>query len=143
MDARLLGGILRDKFRAGLSSISDAQLNHTAMFTIVGIKPVDYNKGMKLTRHHIARGWKISGGVQEAALHPMGPRPRQGIPHPQGPPWRTGTEAPTQAGPGGGSGPHSGLGLRRGTRDQAPAATQPAPLGQVPVPPPQPWVSAR
>ena len=60
MDAGLLGGILRDKFSAGLASISDTQLNHTAKFTIVGVKPVNYDKGMKLTRHHIARGWKIS-----------------------------------------------------------------------------------
>ena len=56
VDVGLLGGILRDKFGAGLSFISDAQLNHMAKFTIVGIKPVDYYKGMKLTRHLIARG---------------------------------------------------------------------------------------
>ena len=60
VDTGLLGGILRDNFGAGLSSISDARLNHTSKFTIVGVKPVDYDKGMKLTRHHIARGWKIS-----------------------------------------------------------------------------------
>ena len=60
VDAGLLGGIFPDNFSAGLLSISDAQLNHTAKFTIVGVKPVDYDKGMKLTRHHIARGWKIS-----------------------------------------------------------------------------------
>ena len=60
MHAGLQGGILRDKFGAGLASISDAQLNHTAKFTIVGVKPVDYDKGMKLTGHHIAGGWKIS-----------------------------------------------------------------------------------
>ena len=60
VDAGLLGGILRDKFGAGLSSISDAQLNLTAKFTIVGVKPVDYDKGMKPSGHHIARGWKIS-----------------------------------------------------------------------------------
>ena len=72
VDTWLLGGILRYKFGAGLSSISDAQLNHTAKFTIVGVKPVNYDKGMKLTQHHIAH----LGGVQEAALHPMGSRPR-------------------------------------------------------------------
>ena len=60
VDVALLGRILRDEFGAGLASISDAQLNHTAKFTIVGVEPVDYDKGMKLTRHHIARGWKIS-----------------------------------------------------------------------------------
>ena len=60
VDAGLMGGILRDKFSAGLASISDAQLNHTAKFTVVGVKPVDYDKGMKVTRHHIARGWKVS-----------------------------------------------------------------------------------
>ena len=60
VDVGLLGGILRDKFGAGLSSISDAQLNHTAKFTIVGIKPLDYDKGMRLTRHHIAQHLKIS-----------------------------------------------------------------------------------
>ena len=49
MDAGLLEGILRDKFGSGLSSISDEQLNHKAKFTIVGVKPVDYDKGMKLT----------------------------------------------------------------------------------------------
>ena len=60
VDAGLLGGILRDKFGAGLASISEAQLNHAAKFTTVGVKPVDCDKGMKLSRHHIARGWKIS-----------------------------------------------------------------------------------
>ena len=60
MDAGLLGGILRDKFGAGLSSISDEQLNHKAKFTMVGVKPVTYDKGMKLTRHYTARGWKVS-----------------------------------------------------------------------------------
>ena len=60
VDAGLVGGILRDNFGAGLSSISDAQLNHTAKFTILGIKPVDYDKGMKLTRPRITRCWKIS-----------------------------------------------------------------------------------
>ena len=54
VDTGLLGGILHDKFGAGLSSISDARLNHKAKFTIVGVKPVDYDKGMKLTRHHTA-----------------------------------------------------------------------------------------
>ena len=49
-----LGGILRDKLGAGLAFISDAELNHPAKFTIVGVKAVDYDKGMKLTRHHIA-----------------------------------------------------------------------------------------
>ena len=39
VDAGLLGGILRNKFGAGLSSISDEQLNHKAKFTIVGVKP--------------------------------------------------------------------------------------------------------
>ena len=58
--AGLLGGILREKLGARHASISDAQLNHTAKFTIVGVKPIDYEKGMKLTRYHIARGSKIS-----------------------------------------------------------------------------------
>ena len=31
-----------------------------ANFTIVGIKPANYDNGMKLTRHHIAWGRKIS-----------------------------------------------------------------------------------
>ena len=53
LDTGLLGGILRDKFGAGRSY-------HMAKFTIVGIKPADYDKGMKLTWHHIARGGKIS-----------------------------------------------------------------------------------
>ena len=60
VDAGLLRGILRDKFGAGLSSMSDEQLNHNAKFTIVGVKPVDYDKGMKLTRQHTARGRKVS-----------------------------------------------------------------------------------
>ena len=86
--AGLLGGILRDKFGVGLACISDAQLNNTAKFTIVGVKPVDYNKGMKLTRQDLL------GGIREAALHPMGPRHQYGIPRPQGPPGRARTEAP-------------------------------------------------
>ena len=57
VDARLLGGILRDKFGAGLSSITDEQLNHKAKFTIVGIRPAEYERGMPLTRQHTARGW--------------------------------------------------------------------------------------
>ena len=60
VDAGLLGGILRDKFGAGLSSISDEQLNHKAKFTIVGIRPAEYNRGMRLTRHHTARGWRVT-----------------------------------------------------------------------------------
>ena len=60
VDPGLLGPILRDKFGAGLLSISDAKLNHTAKITIAGVKLVDYNKGMKLTQHHIARGRKMS-----------------------------------------------------------------------------------
>ena len=60
VDAGLLGGILRDKFGTRQASISDAQLNHTTKFTIVGVKPVDYDKGMKLTGHHLAPGRKIS-----------------------------------------------------------------------------------
>ena len=71
VDARLLGGILRDKFGAGLSSISDAQLNHKAKFTIVGVKPVDYDKGMKQTRHHTARGWQVS--LAESKKQPYTP----------------------------------------------------------------------
>ena len=46
VDAGLLGGILRDKFGASLSSISDEQLNHKAKFTIVGIRPAEYDRGM-------------------------------------------------------------------------------------------------
>ena len=45
---------LHDTFSAGFSSILEAQLNQTAKFTMVGVKPVDYDKGMKLTRHYIA-----------------------------------------------------------------------------------------
>ena len=56
VDAALLGGILRDKSGTGLSSISDEQLNHKAKFTIVGVKPAAYDRGMKLTRQHTARG---------------------------------------------------------------------------------------
>ena len=59
-DAGLLGGILRDKFGAGLSSMSHEQLNHKAKFTIFGVTPIDYHKGMKLTRHLIPRGWPLS-----------------------------------------------------------------------------------
>ena len=71
-DAVLLGGILRDKFGAGPWSIWDAKLNHTTKFTIVGVNPVDYHRGMKLTRHHIARGWKIS--LVESKKQPCIPR---------------------------------------------------------------------
>ena len=60
VDAGLLGGILRDKFGAGLSSITDEQLNHTAKFTIVGIRPAEYERGMRLTRQHTARGWRVT-----------------------------------------------------------------------------------
>ena len=54
VDAGWLRGILRDKFGAGLASIADAELNHPEKFNIVGVTHVDYDKGMKLTRHHIA-----------------------------------------------------------------------------------------
>ena len=60
VDAGLLGGILRDKFGAGLSSITDEQLNHTAKFTIVGVRPAEYERGMRLTRQHTARGWRVT-----------------------------------------------------------------------------------
>ena len=60
VDAGLLGGILRDKFGAGLSSILDEQLNHKAKFTIVGVKPAEYDRGMKLTRQYTARGWRVT-----------------------------------------------------------------------------------
>ena len=81
VDAGLLGGILRDKLGAALSSISDAQLNHTAKFTIVGVKPVDYHKGMKLTRHHIARGWKISQAESKKEPYtPWVPKPDREYP---------------------------------------------------------------
>ena len=60
VDAGLLGGILRDKFGAGLSSITDEQLNHKAKFTIVGIRPAEYDRGMRLTRQHTARGWRVT-----------------------------------------------------------------------------------
>ena len=56
LDTGQLGGILRYKVGARLSSISDAQHNHTAKCTIVGIKRVNYDEGMKLTRQNIARG---------------------------------------------------------------------------------------
>ena len=56
----LLGGILRDKFGAGLSSIADEQLNHKAKFTMVGIRPAEYDRGMRLTRQHTARGWRVT-----------------------------------------------------------------------------------
>ena len=58
--AGLLGGILRDKFGSGLSPISHAQLNHTTRFAIVGIKPADYDHGMKLVHNHMARRSRIS-----------------------------------------------------------------------------------
>ena len=81
VDAGLLGGILRDKFCHGLSSISNAQLNHTAKFTIVGIKPADYDKGMKLTQYHIARGWKISCGESKKQPYtPWAPDPDRRYP---------------------------------------------------------------
>ena len=60
VDTGLLGGILRDKFGAGLSSISDEQLNHKAKFTIVGVKPAECDKGMKLPRQHTARGKRVT-----------------------------------------------------------------------------------
>ena len=60
VDAGLLGGILRDKFGASLSSITDEQLNHKAKFTIVGIRPAEYDRGMRLTRQHTARGWRVT-----------------------------------------------------------------------------------
>ena len=60
VDAGLLGGILRDKFGAGLSSITEEQLNHTSKFTIVGIRPAEYERGMRLTRQHTARGWRVT-----------------------------------------------------------------------------------
>ena len=44
VDAGLQGG-LRDKFGAGSLSITEAQLNHSVRFTILGVKP---DKGMKL-----------------------------------------------------------------------------------------------
>ena len=81
MGAGLLGGILGDKFGAGLSSISDAQLNYIAEFTIVGGKPIDYDKGMKLTRHHIARGRKISWAEsKKQPYNPWAPDPDRGYP---------------------------------------------------------------
>ena len=55
----MVGGILRDKFGVGISSVQDGHLNHPVKFTIVGINAVDYDKGMKLTWHHIARERKI------------------------------------------------------------------------------------
>ena len=72
VDAGLLGGILRDKFGAGLSSISDEQLNHKAKFTIVGVKPAEYDRSMKQTRQHTARLARDLGRVQEAAVHSLG-----------------------------------------------------------------------
>ena len=60
VDAGLLGGILRDKFGAGLSSITEEQLNHTSKFTIVGVRPAEYERGMRLTRQHTARGWRVT-----------------------------------------------------------------------------------
>ena len=60
VDAGLLGGILRDKFGASLSSISDEQLNHKAKFTIVGIRPAEYDRGMRLIRQHTALGWRVT-----------------------------------------------------------------------------------
>ena len=81
VDVGLLGGILRDKFGASLSSISDEQLNHKAKFTIVGVKPVDYNKGMKLTRHHTARGWKVSWAESKKQPYtPWAPDPDRDYP---------------------------------------------------------------
>ena len=79
--AGLFGGILRDKFGAGLSSISDEQLNHKAKYTIGGVKPVDYDKGMKLTRHHTARGWKVSWAEPKTQpYNPWAPDPDRDYP---------------------------------------------------------------
>ena len=65
VDAGLLGGILCDKFGAGLSSISDKQLNHNAKFTIVGVKPAEYE--------HTARGWRVTWAEsKQQPVHPLG-----------------------------------------------------------------------
>ena len=81
VDVGRLGGILRDKFGAGLSSISDELLNHKAKFTIVGVKPVDYDKGMKLTWHHTARGWKVSWAESKKQPYtPWAPDPDRDYP---------------------------------------------------------------
>ena len=81
VDAELLGGILRDKFGAGLSSVSDEQLNHKAKFTIVGVKPVDYDKGMKLTRQHTAPGWTVSWAESKKQPYtPWAPDPDRDYP---------------------------------------------------------------
>ena len=75
VDAGLLGGILCHKFGAGLSSMSDVELSHTATFTIAGVQPVDYDKVMKMTRRHIARGWKISWAESKKPYTPSAPDP--------------------------------------------------------------------
>ena len=81
VDAGLLGGILHDKFGAGLSSISDEQRNHKAKFTIVGLKPVDYDKGMKLTRHHSAQGWEVAWAEsKKQSSTPWAPDPDRDYP---------------------------------------------------------------
>ena len=67
----LLGGVLRDKFKAGLASTTGPPLNHYAKFTIVGVKHADYTKRMKLVRHHIARGWKISWVESKKQLYTL------------------------------------------------------------------------
>ena len=88
VDASLLGGILREKFGSGLSSISDPQLNHTARSSIVRIKPTDFDHGMKLVDNHTVRGWKISWG--ESKKQPYTPRTRD--------PYREYTGSKTQCG---------------------------------------------
>ena len=98
VDAGLIGGILRDKFGAGLSSMSNKLLNHKAKFTIVRVKPVNYDKGMKLTRQHTARGWRVTWAEsKKQPYNPLGPRPGQGLPRPQNPSRRTRTQAPPPA----------------------------------------------
>ena len=72
VDAELMEeGVLRDKFGAGLSPIWDAHLIHTTKFIIPGVKPVNYDQFMKLNRHHISQGWKISSA--ESKKHPYTP----------------------------------------------------------------------
>ena len=84
VDAGVLGGFLLDKFGAGLSSISDEQLNHKAKFTIVGVKPVDYDKGMKLTRHHTAGGWRVTWAESKKQPYtPWAPDPDREYPAPK------------------------------------------------------------
>ena len=60
VDAGLLGGILQGQARIGALVHLHVKVNHTARFTIEGIKPTHYDRGMKLVHNHMVCGWKIA-----------------------------------------------------------------------------------